>query len=109
MAPSATNGTSAQNGHENGLPVSINTLKEPMKSNGSLDSFEQIQLAPIIGTEFPSANLVDMMNAPNADELIAELAYTSTVPTAIMTKPVQRLTIWYNSLLTRRRLVPRTG
>lgn len=89
MAPSATNGTTAQNRHEHGLPVSINTLKEPMRSNGSLDSFEQIQLAPIIGTEFPSANLVDMMNAPNSDELIAELAYTSTMPTVISANHVR--------------------
>ena len=75
MAPSATNGSA--NGHDDGAHVSKNTLPEPMTSNGSLKDYEQIQLAPILGTEFPKANLVDMMNAPNADELIAELAYTS--------------------------------
>ena len=79
MAPSATttNGTSSANGHSNGnTPVSVNTLNEPMTSNGSLDAYEQIQLAPIIGTEFPTANLADMLNAPNSDALLSELAYT---------------------------------
>lgn len=82
MAPSATiavgNGTT--NGHQKDATVSVNTLKEPMKSNGSLDDYEKIQLAPIIGTEFTKANLVDMMNAPNSGELLAELAYTSIPP-----------------------------
>lgn len=82
MAPSATTtaGNGATNGRQNGATVSVNTLTEPMKSNGSLDDYEKIQLAPIIGTEFPKANLVDMMNAPNSDKLLAELAYTSTPP-----------------------------
>ena len=61
-----------QNGHKN-----TNTVKLPMESNGSLENYDHIDLTPCIGREFPTANLVDMMNAPNSDELLAELALTS--------------------------------
>lgn len=89
MAPSATNGST--NGHAERPPVSVNTLKEPMTSNGSLNDYEQIQLAPILGTEFPKANLVDMMNAPNSDEMLAELAYTSKHPSQPITPDEQEI------------------
>ena len=81
MAPSAieasdegdTNGVAkGQNGPTNGAAI-----KFPMESNGSLDNYNNIDLTPCIGREFPTANLVDMMSAPNSDELIAELAMTS--------------------------------
>jgi alpha-ketoglutarate-dependent taurine dioxygenase len=78
MAPSAvthdagvqTNGsTKATNGRSNGI-------KLPLQSNGSLDGYNFHDLTPCIGRDFRSANLVDMMNAPNSDELLTELAYT---------------------------------
>lgn len=53
------------------------TVKLPLINNGSLDNLEQFDVTPVIGTEFPEANLVDMLNAPNADELLTELALTS--------------------------------
>ncbi|GIZ46278.1 hypothetical protein CKM354_000941000 [Cercospora kikuchii] len=52
------------------------TVKLPLINNGSLDNLEQFDVTPVIGTEFPEANLVDMLNAPNADELLTELALT---------------------------------
>lgn len=65
-----TNGsTEATNGHANGI-------KLPLQSNGSLDEYNYHDLTPCIGRDFRTANLVDMMNAPNADELLTELAYT---------------------------------
>ncbi len=68
-----TNGHSkAQNGHTNGSHVKL-----PLESNGSLDRYNFKDLTPCIGREFPTADLVDMMNAPNADELLTELALTS--------------------------------
>ena len=81
MAPIATtqngNGVThdalkTQNGHAN-----TNNVKLPLTPNGSLDNYERNDLTPCIGREFPTANLVDMMQAPNSDELLTELALTS--------------------------------
>jgi alpha-ketoglutarate-dependent taurine dioxygenase len=47
---------------------------KPLKSSGSLDSYESIDITPIIGTEFPTANLVDWINSPDADTLLRDLA-----------------------------------
>ena len=84
MAPSAVaatengystsqNGLKSQNGHIYTNPK----VKLPLESNGSLDDYSHIDLTPCIGREFPTANLVEMMQAPNSDELLAELALTS--------------------------------
>lgn len=76
MAPAlidtTQNGATEQNGHAN-----TNKVQLPLKSNGSLAGYDYNDLTPCIGREFPTANLVDMMNAPNADELLTELALTS--------------------------------
>lgn len=53
------------------------TVSLPLKSNGALDHVEQFDLTPVIGREFPHANLVEWLQSPNADELITELALTS--------------------------------
>ena len=45
--------------------------REPIKSNGSLDSFESFDVTPIIGREFPNANLKDFLRAPNSDDRAA--------------------------------------
>ncbi|KAF2419888.1 taurine catabolism dioxygenase [Tothia fuscella] len=46
----------------------------PLKYSGSLDGYESIDSTPVIGTEYPTANLVDFLNAPNSDELLRDLA-----------------------------------
>jgi hypothetical protein len=85
MAPVAVE---TQNGdqnpllHQNGHKVingqrSVHTVTLPLTPNGSLDGYQHVDLTPVIGREFPTANLVDMMNAPNSDELLTELALTS--------------------------------
>ena len=59
-------------------PVSTKTVhREPLQLSNALDSYESFDVTPVIGREFPSANLVDWLNAPNADELIRDLAITS--------------------------------
>lgn len=63
----------AQNGHSNGHEVKTT----PIKSTGALDQYEFFDLTPVIGREFPKANLVELLEAPNSDELLTELAYTS--------------------------------
>lgn len=57
--------------------------KGPLQASGVLDHFEHTDLTPVIGREYPTLNVVELMESPNADELIRELAYTSNVPTVI--------------------------
>ena len=74
MAPSATELADSQD-------VSVRTkqlhARRSLKSSGSLESFDSINITPVIGTEFPEANLVQWLNAPNADELLRDLAIKS--------------------------------
>ncbi len=54
--------------------------REPLKKSGSLDKFTFEEATPVIGREFPTLNIVDdLMNAENADELLRDLAITSTL------------------------------
>lgn len=95
-----------QNGHKavNGKP-STHTVKLPLEPNGSLDSYNRIDLTPVIGREFPTADLVDMMNAPNSDELLTELALTSMAD-SFRDNSYRLINC---SLSTRRCLVPEAG
>lgn len=61
------------------IPVHTkSTSTKPIQQQGALDSFESFDVTPIIGREFPKANLVELLNAPNSDELLRDLAITST-------------------------------
>lgn len=52
--------------------------KEPLTLSGALDKFEADDVTPVIGREFFNVNIVDdILNAPNADELVRDLAITS--------------------------------
>jgi hypothetical protein len=69
MAPSAT---------DVDVPaVTKGALREPLKLSGALDSYESFDVTPVIGREFPTANLTEWLDAPNSDELIRDLAITS--------------------------------
>ncbi|KAL5366640.1 hypothetical protein BJX96DRAFT_180913 [Aspergillus floccosus] len=48
----------------------------PLKLSGALDGFESFDVTPVIGREFPHANLKDLLRAPNSDALIRDLAIT---------------------------------
>lgn len=50
--------------------------KEPLKPSGVLEQFDHFDVTPVIGREFPSANLKEWLHAPNSDELIRDLAIT---------------------------------
>ena len=52
--------------------------KEPLKLKGALDHFESFDVTPTIGREFVGVNLAKWLRAPNSDELIRDLAITST-------------------------------
>lgn len=54
-----------------------------LHSSGSLDSFEPILMTPVIGNEFvkDSCSIVDdILNAPNADQRIRDLAIMGKTP-----------------------------
>ena len=53
------------------------THKEPLKPSGALDQYKSFDVTPVIGREFPGANLKEWLRAPNSDELIRDLAITS--------------------------------
>jgi len=66
------------------LKLKASSFKEPLKSTGSLDKYTSIDITPVIGTEYTQVNLVELINAPNADELLRDLAIKST-PVSIST------------------------
>jgi len=50
-------------------------------SSGALDQFEPVMVTPVIGNEFPkgTCNIVDdILNAPDAEKRIRDLAIMST-------------------------------
>jgi hypothetical protein len=52
-------------------------FQKPLKLKGALKPLKQFLVTPTVGTEFPEANLVQMLNAPNSDELLRDLAIMS--------------------------------
>lgn len=59
------------------LPKLETGHKEPLKLSGALDHLESFDVTPVIGREYVNANLVELLNAPNSDDLIRDLAITS--------------------------------
>lgn len=57
--------------------------RTPIKLSGALDAFESFDVTPVIGREFPNANLRDFLRAPNSDELLRDLAATGESSSAI--------------------------
>lgn len=59
----------------------------PLKQSGALDAFQFEDITPVIGREFLDVNIVDdLLNAPNADQLIRDVAITSTKHNYILLK-----------------------
>lgn len=52
----------------------------PLKLAGVLDEYKSFDVTPVIGREFPDAQLTDWLDAPNADDLLRDLAITSMFP-----------------------------
>lgn len=46
----------------------------PLQPTGALDKYKSFDLTPFIGREYPEVQLVDLLRAPDADELLRELA-----------------------------------
>ncbi|GBF61269.1 alpha-ketoglutarate-dependent sulfonate dioxygenase [Trichophyton mentagrophytes] len=50
------------------------TWKAPLRRTGAIDQYEREDVTPIIVTEFSTAKLADWIKAPNADDLLLDLA-----------------------------------
>ncbi|RDW61676.1 putative alpha-ketoglutarate-dependent sulfonate dioxygenase-2 [Coleophoma crateriformis] len=95
MAPSAT---------DTETPMATKTSKF-LKSTGSLDGFKYDDLTPVIGTEFPELNIVDdLLNSPDADRLIRDLAIKISERGVVFFRAQDNLT---NEL--QKRLIQRLG
>lgn len=79
MAPSAVDySTNTQ------VPgVKSQLMKSPIEPSGALDHFRYFNVTPVIGREYPTLNVVELIESPNADELIKELACISMVQHSI--------------------------
>jgi len=86
MSPSATEYRSATetpvNATEKHTKGKHALIIEPLKPTGILDQFKSFDVTPVIGKEFPEANLVEWLQSPNSDELLRELAITSMFTTS---------------------------
>jgi hypothetical protein len=69
MAPSAIDSPPA--------PVTKNHRRQPLQLSGALETYESFDVTPVIGREFPTADLVEWLDAPNSDDLLRDLAVTS--------------------------------
>jgi hypothetical protein len=87
---------------EEALPEVRAGHREPLKLSGALDKFEQFDVTPVIGREFVNVDLADWLKAPNADELLRDLAITGT------NTPHVRSTNSSISVAARCRLLPQT-
>ena len=57
------------------VPRVTKAPRKPLKSTGSLDQIARVDLTSVIGTEFTrGVQLVDLLSAPNSDDLIRDLA-----------------------------------
>jgi hypothetical protein len=72
-------GTVTLNTESTETPEQSQYPREPLKLKGVLDQYKSFDVTPIIGREFVDVNLKDWLEAPNADELIRDLAITSTL------------------------------
>lgn len=68
-----SNGSTIRGGNEQARP----RITKPLVYSGSLDSFTQNDLTPVIGREFKGIQVVELLKASNSDELIKDLAVTS--------------------------------
>lgn len=59
-------------------PGTVSVHKGPLKLVGVLDQFKSFEVTPVIGREYPEASLKEWLESPDSDELLRDLAITST-------------------------------
>lgn len=57
--------------------ANYNNSRASLRLTGALDKYKSFNVTPVIGQEFPEASLKEWLEAPNADELLRDLAVTS--------------------------------
>jgi hypothetical protein len=79
MAPSATEAEvqTTSTVHPGKLEALTSNAKPFPRRNGPLSKYEYFETTPVIGREYPSLNLVELLQASNSEELLKELALTS--------------------------------
>lgn len=50
--------------------------RQPLKNSGSIEHLEYVDVTPIIGREYPTAKLKDILHAHNFEDQIRDLAIT---------------------------------
>lgn len=78
-----SNGSTIRGGSEQARP----RISKPLVYSGTLDSFTHNDLTPVIGREYKGLQVNDLLAANNGNDLIKDLAVTSTFnpfPTRIM-------------------------
>jgi hypothetical protein len=53
--------------------------RDSIKYSGSLDSYSQNDLTPVIGTEYEELQVADILESDQCDRLIKDLAVTSAL------------------------------
>jgi hypothetical protein len=53
-------------------------IKAPLKLSGAIDSWKNFEVTPVIGREYADVDLAAVLTAENSDELLRDLAITST-------------------------------
>ncbi|KAK1997947.1 TfdA family taurine catabolism dioxygenase TauD [Colletotrichum falcatum] len=71
--PQPSSGLASQ---DEALPKVLTGHREPLKPSGALDRFEHFDVTPVIGREYPTLDLKELMRAPDSDELMRDLAIT---------------------------------
>ncbi|KAK4135055.1 TauD-domain-containing protein [Trichocladium antarcticum] len=66
----------ATDGPRDALPERYESHREPLELSGALDQFEHFDVTPVIGREYVNVNVVELLEAPNSDELLRDLAIT---------------------------------
>ena len=78
MSPSATLPVDSHAAPKDGSTTRSRNV-QPLKKSGALDTaFAFEDITPVFGREYPKAQIVeDILNAPNADDLLRDVAITS--------------------------------
>lgn len=80
IAVNANAMSTIKGGHEQSQPRN----SQPLEYSGSLDSYSHNDLTPVIGTEYKGLQVADILKSEQCDQLIKDLAVTSTLQVHIL-------------------------
>ncbi|KAF8590991.1 taurine catabolism dioxygenase [Ramaria rubella] len=71
MSPAVTSTAAEQD-----AKLTRSRLEKPLRYGGSLDKFEHVEVTPVVGRMYPRVQVSDLLKAPNARDLLQDLAAT---------------------------------